>query len=701
MDNSLLPFFQPEGVVVIGASTNPVKPGYGAARNVATSGYTGAIHFVSQKPGELFDRPVYTSLAEVPDPVDLAVIVVPALAVAHALTDCHRRGIRAAIVLAGGFREVGPQGAALEAEVVRLAREYGIRIVGPNCVGLLDALLPLDTSFLPPPIPPAGDVAVVSQSGALLAVLIDWARSEGVGFSRLMSLGNKADVDEPDVLEAAVAQEQTRLLALYIEALTDGPRFLEEARKVARHKPVVALKVGRGEAGQNAAASHTGALAGSDSAYDAAFARAGVLRAATSEEWLDWIVAFTRCPLPAGPRVGLLTNAGGPGVIASDAVEAYGMRLAEFSESTLAELHSFLSPAASFHNPLDMLAAASPQDYARSLGLLLADPGVDSVVVLLPAPPMFEAEDVAAALLPHIQAASKPVTVALLGQKRLTAALARLREERVAVYPSAERAVAALAGLFRRAEIERAPEPELSPPAGIDREAAALALAGAAPGAWLAPDSADRLMAAYRIPTAAVKLARTPEEAGALASTLGFPVVVKVASADIPHKSDVGGVILGLETAEAAAEAFRAVTARARAAQPSARLDGAHVQRMLPPGQEVIVGAARDAVFGPLMMFGSGGVEVEGLKDVAFDLAPLAQVHADRMLRRTWAGRKLAGFRSIPPGDAAAVRDVLCRLAQLAHDLPQVAEIEINPLRVLAPGSGAVAVDVRVKIAGE
>ena len=458
------------------------------------------------------------------------------------------------------------------------------------------------------------------------------------------------------------------------------------------------LKVGRGEAGQHAADSHTGAMAGSDTAYQAAFERAGILRANTSEEFFDLIIAFTRCPLPAGRRVAILTDAGGPGVIASDAVEAYKMCLAELSDSTLATLREFLSPAASFHNPLDMLASASPQDYARSLGLLLEDPGVDAVIVLLPAPPMFAAEDVADAIIPLIKASHKPVVVNLLGQMRVLGTFDRLRKAQVAVYPSSERAVAVLAGLAKRAEFERTQDPMQVDLVNINRKAGERALSGTTPGSWLDPAAADDLMTAYGIPTAPVKLAHTPDEASALAAEHGFPVAVKVASPDISHKSDVGGVLLGLTTAQEAADAFSTVTERARAAKPSARIEGAHIQRMLPPGQEVIIGSARDDVFGPLMMFGSGGVEVEGLKDVSFDLAPLTEVHAERMLACTWAGRKLKGFRSIPPADAVAVRDVLIRLAQLAHDFPQIAEIEINPLRVLAPGSGAVAVDVRVRL---
>ena len=697
MDKSLLPFFQPRGVVVIGASTNPVKPGYGAARNVAQSGYKGAVYFVSQKPGKLFNRPVYASVAEVPDPVDVAVIVVPSPSAPQALEACGMRGIRAVIILSGGFRETGPDGQVLEAEVVRIARKYGIRLVGPNCVGLADTHLPLDTSFLPPPFPPSGNVAIISQSGAVIDVVIDWARTEGLGFSRLMSLGNKADIVEADMLALTVEDEHTRVLAMYIEALVDGKRFVEEARKATRHKPILAMKVGRFASGQRAAASHTGALAGSDTAYEAAFERAGILRTLTNEELFDWTMAFSRCPLPRGRRVAVLTNAGGLGVIASDAIEAHGLRLAELSETTRTALRASLPPASNFNNPVDMLGGSTPQQYASSLRLLLADPGVDAVIVLEPPPPMFPAEQVGDAMIPIIQAAIKPVLVALMGGALVGEALRHFQAAQVAVYPFPERAVSALAALAKRADALDEPEPVFMILAGVDHQAAREALRVARAGDWLDPEAAVRLVATYGILTAPLKLAKTADDAAFLSAELGFPLVVKVASPQIPHKSDVGGVVLGVDSPDAAAEAFRTVTGRASSRCPEARVEGAHLQRMIPPGQDVIVGARRDPQFGALMMFGSGGVEVEGLKDVAFSLAPLALPHAGQMLSRTWAGRKLAGFRSIPPGDAEAVEDALIRLSLLVSDFPEIDEIEINPLRALAPGQGAVAVDVRVK----
>ncbi len=698
MDSSISPFFDPKGVVLVGASADPAKLGYSIARNMLGSGYPGALHFVNIKGGELFGRPIYRTAAEVPDPVDLAVLIVPAPVTPAALTEVAGRGIRAVVISSGGFREAGPEGAHLESECLEIARKHKLRLIGPNCIGLIDYHLPLDTSFVTLPPPSKGDLALISQSGAVCGLIIDWAGEQGLGFSRLLSLGNQADITETDMLPGVVEDEHTRAVTFYIESIRDGRRFVEEAAKAVRRKPLVAMKVGKFASGQRAAASHTGALAGAESAYDAAFRRAGVLRAASIEEMFDWAVALAACPLPLGRRIAILTNAGGPGVIASDALEANQLSLAEFTPETLAGLSAFLPPAASLHNPVDILGGATCAMYVNSLRLLLADPGVDAVVVILPPTPVGTPEEDAGGMIPLIQAASKPVVVAVTGGVTIRKASELFRQARIPEYRFVERAVSAMAALARRAEFLGKAEESPRTWTDIDHRAAKAALKGTRPGSFLDPEPADRLMAAYGIPTAPVKLARTEVEAAEIAAKLGFPVALKVASPDIPHKSDVGGVLLNIQTPEEVRSGFRAVTDRARSAKPEARIEGVQVQRMLPDGQEVILGAARDPQFGPLMMFGSGGVEVEGLKDVAFALAPLLPSDADWLLQRTWAGRKLDGFRSIPPADAKSVKEILQRLAQLAFDFPEIAEIEINPLRALSPGQGAVAVDVRVKM---
>ena len=705
-DPTLVPFFDPAGIAIIGASTAPAKLGFGVARNLAQSGYTGAIHFVNPRGGRLLGRPIHPTIAGVPDPVDLAVLIVPAPQVPQALAEAGRRGIRAAIIASGGFRETGPEGALLEEECLRVAHEHAIRLIGPNCVGLIDTHLPLDTTFLPPPGPTPGDIAFISHSGAICAAVIDWARGQGFGLSHLISLGNQIDVGETDVLAPMAADPDTKVITLYLEGIRDGRRFVRAAREVTREKPIIAVKVGRYEAGRRAVAGHTGALAGQESAFNAAFRRAGVIRANTVEELFDWARTLAWCPLPAGPNVAVLTNAGGPGVTAADALESLGLRAAALGPETVAALRAILPANAGLHNPVDMLAAATAGQYVDSLRILLDDPGVDSVMVILPPPPMESAGGVARAIIPIILAATKPVVIALMGERMIQEAVEYFRAARVPEYRFPERAAAALAVLTERAAKVRAAAGEIERPrpAGIRPDEARRILDdwrasnATAADAFLPYEVVCELLAAYGIPTPAAALAATAAEAVDIAWRVGFPVVLKVASPDIVHKSEVGGVLLNLQSPDEVKAGFATVTANARAAEPAARLDGVHVQHMITSGQEVIIGAVRDPQFETIVMFGSGGVEVEGLRDVEFSLAPLNEAEADVLIDGTWAGRRLAGFRNLPPADRAAVVELIRRLGQLAADFPELAEIELNPVRVLGVGQGAIAVDVRARV---
>lgn len=687
--SSLTPFFTPRGVVVIGASTDPSKLGYRLARNLVECGYKGAVHYVNPKGGSLLGKQMFRAIAEIPDPVDLAVLLIPAPIVPQTLRECGERGIRAVIISSGGFKETGEEGAVLEAECLGIARQYGIRLIGPNCVGVIDTHVPLDTSFLPPPGASAGDMAFVSHSGVICDVAIDWARSMGFGVSRLVSLGNQADVTETDVLAPVAADEYTRVITLYLEGVGNGARFVEEASRASRIKPIVAIKLGRFAGGQRAAASHTGAIVGQDHAYDAAFRRCGVIRASSSEELYDWSRALAWCPLPAGRQVGILTNAGGAGVIAADAVEASGLRLTEFQETTRAAMRSVLPAAASIRNPVDMLGSATADQYAFCLKAMLADPGVQSIIVNIPPPPVGTAEAIAEAIIPLIKGSDKPVVLALLGGNQVSGAARLFRLAHIPDYPYPESGVSALAVLVRRAEYLAQPERVDEVPQGLDFAAAQNVIQNSGEN-WTA-----EALAAYGIAVPQVELAHSADEADQIAACLGFPVALKVASPDILHKSDVGGVLLNRMDSTAVRAGFEQVLANARRSRPEAQISGVHIQRMITSGQEVIIGMVRDAQFGPLIMFGSGGVEVEGLKDVTFELAPLNHDEAQTMMDRTWAGRKLRGFRNIPPADREAVIEVLIRLARLALDFPRLEEIEINPLRVLPEGQGAFAVDVR------
>jgi acetyltransferase len=684
MDETLAPLMKPRGVVVVGASSAPEKLGYGIARNLVGSGYAGAIHFVGRAGGELFGRLVRPDVADVPDPVDLAVLAVPAPAMLEALEACSRRGIRAGILVSAGFRESGAAGAALEAECADFARSHGMRLLGPNCIGITDTHLPLDTSFLQPPMPERGGLAFLSHSGAFCAAIVDWARGEGFGFSQIVSLGNQADVTETDMLPLVAEDPHTHAIVMYLEGISDGRRFVETAHEVTRQKPVIALKVGRSASGQKAAASHTGAMAGSDEAYDAAFLRTGVLRAAHAEQAFDWARAFESCPLPAGRGVAILTDAGGPGVIAADALAANGLAVAQLSGETRGQLAAALPIAASVQNPVDMLASASPGDYAGCLKLLLADSAVHAALVILPPPPMYTAEAVAEAIVPVIGAAGKPVVVALMGSLLVGRAREVLQCAHVPTYPFPDRAASALGALAARASLlwkpHRAPDrPEMRVgklPASLKR---------------LRP---DQVIARYGIMTAPVALANSPEQAARLAEQLGFPVVLKIASPDILHKSDAGGVLLNVNSPAKARHGYTQLIKNAVQHNPAARIQGVTVQKQLATGQEVIIGAVRDATFGPMVMFGSGGVEAEGRHDVAFALAPLQPAEALELMDRTWAGRRLDGFRHIAAADKAAAADALIRISWLICDRPEIREIEVNPLRVLE--HSAVALDVRL-----
>ena len=507
-------------------------------------------------------------------------------------------------------------------------------------------------------------------------------------------------MNETDVLSLVADDHFTRVLTLYLEGVSDGPRFVKEARKITHRKPIVALKVGRYPSGQRAAASHTGALAGQESAFNAAFRRAGVIRADTSEELFDWARALAWCPLPKGRAIAILTSAGGPGVTAADALEMNGMSLAVLTQETRAKLGQLLPPAASLNNPVDMLASASPEQFAACLKILLSDQGVHGVMVVTPPPPMHTTGAVAKTMIPIIHNSDKPVTIALMGERLIQEAVEHFRAARVPEYRFPERAASALAVLAQRAEYLNDELNSKTEKVEVDKVSVERFFKSHSPtSGFLNAINTSHILRAYHLPDVPLFLATSSEEAVNFSQELSFPVVMKISSPDISHKSDMGGVMLNLIDKEAVANAYEKIIANAHDAYPLAVIHGIYIQRMISAGQEVILGAIQDAQFGPMVMFGSGGVEVEGLKDVAFALAPVTNQDAEWMLANTWAGRRLRGFRNLPPADRVAVLDTIKRLGQLAADFPQLAEIEINPLRVFPSSHGVAALDVRMRLA--
>ena len=682
-DFTLSAFFSPKGVALIGASRDPAKLGYAVLRNLVEHGYTGPVYPVNPKANEILGVRCYPSVLDVPDPVELAVIIAPAPTTPEIVEQIGQRGIRAIVIISGGFSEIGPQGVALENQIVEIAKRYGIRLIGPNCVGVIDTHTGLDTTFVPD-MPKPGVITFVSQSGAVCGGVIDWASGAGIGLSRIVTLGNQADLTETDVLEVLADDDNTRVIAMYLEGVDDGRHFVDVARSISLRKPIVAIKVGYTEAGRKAAASHTGALAGTDSAYQAAFHHAGIIRVPHLEALFDAAISLAHQPLPHGERVAILTNAGGPGAMASDALEVHGLHMARLSEEIKFCLRQFLQPHASVDGPVDMLGGADEHDYARALEALLKDPGVDAAIVinvpqaLVPAVRIVrEIADVVHRLQPSLDY-GKPVMTCLIGDVSLPEAVEFMRQAELPLFPFPERAAAALGAMVQRRKWLEAP-PQISdfksPISNTQSPLSNLHL---------------------RIPTLTMKLARSAKEAARIAQEIGSPVAVKIASPDISHKSDVGGVQVGLQTASAVREAFKRVTEKARRARPNARIEGVTVQAMARPGREVIVGAVRDPQFGPLVMFGSGGVYVELLKDVSFRLAPVVRSEAEAMIGETLAGKLLAGLRGQPPADKSAVADVIVAVSELVAADERIAELDINPLVAYDEGQGAVAVDVRV-----
>jgi acetyltransferase len=692
--------FSPRGVAIVGASQNTSKLGYGAARNLVVSNFQGEIYFVNPNKGRLFDRDIYPDVASVPDPVDLAIILIPAAAVPGVLEDCGKRGISFVIIGSGGFKETGSAGKELESECLEIAQRYGIRVIGPNCIGFLDTHLPIDTTFLPLPGAKSGDIACLSHSGAICEAVIDWSRGQGFGLSRLVSLGNQMDLTETDLLASLAEDENTSVITMYLEGVGDGLKFIEEAKKASMKKPIVAIKVGRTEHGREAVASHTGALAGRDVAFDAAFELAGVIRAHTSEEMFDWARALAWCSLPKGRRVAVLTNAGGPGAIAMDALDTEKLIPAELAPHTLERMRSILPPAASLRNPVDMLATAGPSEYANCLRALLADEGVDSVMIILPPPPMVTAAEIAGAIIPVVRSTSKPVIVVLMGEELIYHAAHLFRQAHVPDYRFPERAASALGVLAKRVEQLAATPLCTIIQNGIDRDKVEGLLGEHQPGAggFLKASTAAEIISSYGIAVADERLVSSAEDAVHAAEEVGYPIVLKLISGDLLHKSDVGGVVVGVDDADEVRDAYQKLMSNIEIEQAGVSIEGVGVQKMLEVGQEVIIGATRDPQFGPLVMFGSGGIEVEGLKDIAFALAPVNRREAEKLLEKTWAGQRLAGYRSIVPVDREAVVEAILRVGQLVVDFPQIAELEINPLMVLPKAPGAIAVDVRMKI---
>ncbi len=689
-------FFRPSSIAVVGASRDPDKLGYAVLSNLKEGGFSGALYPINPKADEILGLPVYPSVLDIPEPVDLAVIVIPYPFVPAALDECGRKGIAAAVIISAGFREAGREGLEREQELIEIAQRHSMRLIGPNCLGVIDTQTPLNATFAAG-MPPGGPIAFMSQSGALGTAVLDIALAGRIGFSRFVSLGNKADVDEIDLLAAWEDDDASRVILIYVEGVSDGHQFMQVARQVTRKKPVVAIKSGVTQAGSRAVSSHTGSLAGSEAAYRAAFRQAGIVRADSMERLFDYARAFAYQPLPPGERIAIVTNAGGPGILATDALERAGLQLARFQPATIEALMADLPGAASAANPVDVLGDALAARYEHALQLVLRDPGVDGVIVIVTPQAMTEIE-ATAHVIGRVAAQSRlPILGCLMGEARIEAGVRVLHRYGVPNYPFPERVAGALAAMvgYQRQQGRSAPPLRQFE---VDRAAAQQVFDRAhQEGRVSIGDSEARaILEAYGFPVPPSQLAATPEEAIDAAEEMGYPVVLKIASPDILHKTDVGGVRLNLRSPGDVRDAFDLIVYRASRYVPDARIWGCLVQKMVPSGREVLIGMNRDPQFGPLVAFGLGGIYVEALKDIVFRIAPFSPQEAEEMIREIRSYPLLEGVRGEPPADHTAMVDALCRISQLVTDFPAIVELDINPLLVFEQGRGALALDMRL-----
>ena len=683
---SLRPFFAPSSLAVIGASQRRDAIGGLLFRNVIAAEFVGAAYPVNLKGEPVAGVRAYTSIEELPETVDLAVICLPGARVLEAAEGALRSGVRALCVISAGFAEIGDEGRARQEQLLALVRAHGGRLIGPNCLGIAVSSARLNATFGPRALPP-GPIGFSSQSGALGLALLEKASERSLGFSSFISIGNKADVSSNDLLEYWEEDPETRLIALYLESFGNPRRFGRIARRVARKKPILAMKSGFTRAGARAAGSHTAALAGSDEAVDALFHQAGVLRVETLEELIDGAALLSTQPLPKGRRVVLLTNAGGLGILCADACEAAGLELSELSPETKAKLAEQLPAEASLTNPVDMLGSATAASYEAAMPLLLEDPNVDALVVLFVPPATAGAEDVATGIAHALEGAvhDKPVLAALLSADGIPAAL-RAAQSGAALFTYPESAARALGLAAQRAEWLRRPAGTVPAVDGIDRNGARALVERALEAdedAWLDPAAVRELLRSYGVPVVTERAAASTEEALSAAREIGFPVAVKSA---VPgaHKTETGGVALSLSDEAAVREAADRIGAPLI------------VQQMVEPAAELLAGIVQDPTFGPLVAFGPGGVHAELIGQASFRIAPLTDADANEVVNSGKAGKLVSGYRGLPPADTDALADLLHRLSALGEDLPEVAELDLNP--VIAGPDGCVAVDARVRV---
>ncbi len=696
--------FAPRSVAVIGASAKSQSLGRAVFANLLFAGYSGCVYPINTKAKSILGVRAYPSVMDVPDEVDLAVVLVPAGFVPQVLKDAGRKGCKGAIVISAGFKEIGGEGIELERQLESIAQSYGMAVLGPNCFGVIntDPAFSINATFSRS-FPLKGRIAFISQSGAVGVAALEYAAGEKIGFSKFVSIGNKADIHENHVLEALADDPQTDVILLYVEDLENPKAFVDLAQKISEKKPILAVKSGRTFEGAKAAASHTGALSGSDEVYDSLFAQCGVLRVETLEELFRFGIAFANQPLPRGRRVAIVTNAGGPGIMATDASIRYELELAKLDPGTKSILKTHLPPTVSLNNPIDLIGDADEKRYQLALQGVLADENVDGVIAICVPQMMTSLEATSTTLAQQAKFSDKPVFAVYMATGNIEDSLKILEDAQIPHYRFPEDAARALGAMARYVRWRKRPRTEFKVFDDVQPEKVREILnkARSEERRFLPEPEAQAVLDAYGFPMLQSRLVQYEAEAVLAAEEIGFPVAMKIVSPDIVHKVDVGGVRLNLHSESDVKNSYHELISQVKAAKKDVNIWGVFIQEMVRNGKETILGMKRDPHFGPLLMFGLGGIYVEVFRDVIFRIAPIRELSARHMIERIKGIKLLRGFRGEPASDVEAVAQCLTRLSQLVTDFPEIEEMDINPLIVLPAGSGARVVDARILISKE
>jgi acetyltransferase len=705
MSKNIESILSPKSVAVVGATNRPGSVGLAVFRNILSGGFQGVLYPVNPKAKSVQSIKAYPSLTDIPDEIDLAVIIVPSRFVATVIEEAGGKGVKGVIVITAGFKEVGGDGIELENQLKEAAGKYRIPMVGPNCLGVINNNedVRMNASFATK-MPKAGNIAFISQSGALCTAVLDYAEGRNVGFSKFISFGNKADVNEIDLLSYLKDDPDTDVILMYLEDISNGREFLETAREIIwdAGKPMLAIKSGRSAEGARAAASHTGSLAGSDNAYDAIFLQSGILRVEGVNELFDYAVGFSQQPIPKGNRIAIVTNAGGPGIMATDAAIRHNLKIAPLSEETKQKLKEILPPTASVNNPVDVIGDATHERYEASVHHVLMDENVDGAIVILSPQAMTDILETAQIVPRVTKGIDKPVLCSFMGTVDVSKGTDYLEEHGIPNYLFPEAAVRTMASMVRYGDLLKLKKRQVRTMT-VKRTAAAAIIRKKLNGRdsyYMPEKEANEILDCYGFPILKSVLIKEPSQADQAADKIGFPVAMKIVSQDIIHKFDAGGVRLKIKTKEESHKAFEEIIENAKNFNPSAKIDGVIMEEMAKGGVEVILGAVRDPEFGPICMFGLGGTFVEAMKDVTFRLAPMWEISAEIMIRTIKAYRVLKGIRGAPPSDIDSIKDCLLRLSQMLCDHPEIVELDINPLIVYPEGEGCVVADSRILLKG-